>query len=148
MLPLIAIDYDGTLVESTWPRHGPWLPGAIESLRELQKFARVTIFTMRASPYEIDGFTERPLHVVRQEVMVIEERLSDAGLRGVTVWQRMGKPPAIAFIDDRGIRFNGRNGAWPAIVTRCKIMCNQVLDIYPEYEGVYEPVGVSSEVVQ
>jgi hypothetical protein len=105
----------------------------------MQKFSRVTIFTMRASPYEIDGFTERPPHLVRQEIMTIEERLADAGLRGVTVWQRLGKPPAIAFIDDRGIRFNGRNGAWPPIVDKCKILCNQIVELFPEYEDVYEP---------
>ncbi len=35
-MKLIAVDFDGTIVEHEWPRIGPPMPGAFETLRDLQ----------------------------------------------------------------------------------------------------------------
>ena len=134
MKPLIAVDYDGTLTENAWPHHGDWKPGALEALRELVKHARVTIFTVRIAPMELDEITERPVQLVQQEVNTIRQRLDDAGLREVTIWQKNYKPPAILFIDDRAIHFNDRPGAWKAILTKSLIKLKQAPELFPEYK--------------
>lgn len=133
MLPLVAVDYDGTICENAWPEHGDFKPGAIEALKEIQKHARIVIHTARTSPMELDGFTERPRQVVLNEVAKINARLFSAGLRGFTVWQGQGKPGAIVFIDDRAIRFNDRPGAWKAITQKVLIKVKAAPDLFPEY---------------
>jgi len=45
---IIAIDFDGTIVDHQYPDIGPAVPGAIESIRELQQRGhRVMLWTMR-----------------------------------------------------------------------------------------------------
>lgn len=90
----VAVDWDGTLVEHKWPDQGDWLPGAVDFIKDLQKRGyKVVINSCRAS--YLRGQTE------------IREKLRDAGLRDVEVHTEPGKPLAVAYVDDRGVHFNG-----------------------------------------
>lgn len=47
--PIIAVDFDGTIVEHDFPRIGRPIPGAIEYLCKFQKAgAKLTLWTMRS----------------------------------------------------------------------------------------------------
>lgn len=48
--PIIALDFDGTVVEHCWPEVGPPIPGAIEWLRRIQEAgARIMLWTNRSN---------------------------------------------------------------------------------------------------
>ena len=48
---VIAVDFDGTIVEHRFPHIGNEIEGAIESLKELQKKHKIIIWTCRCEPY-------------------------------------------------------------------------------------------------
>jgi len=50
--PIIAIDFDGTIVEHDYPRIGPLRPNAAEVIRWIYSWADVIIWTCR---YEVEG---------------------------------------------------------------------------------------------
>lgn len=105
MKPALAVDWDGTCVEQVWPREGDWLPGAKKALRSLSEHYTLVIHTCRVAPvlYE-DWDNLRPEEHVTQEVAYIQRMLDRAGIEAV-IWQRGFKPPAVAYIDDKAIRF-------------------------------------------
>lgn len=85
----VAVDWDDTLVNETG-----WMAGAVDFLKTLQKRGfKVVIFSCRTS--YLKGATE------------IRERLREAGLKDVELHTEPGKPLAVAYVDDRGIHFNG-----------------------------------------
>jgi hypothetical protein len=123
--PLVSIDYDGTLVESAWPMHGDWMPGAVDALHSIVKYAKVVVFTVRIAPYELDMFTPRPVSIVQSEIRVIRDRLDAVGLQEVEIWTLPYKPPAIVFVDDRGLRFNKSKNAWRVTAEKVAILCHE-----------------------
>jgi hypothetical protein len=44
-MALIAVDFDGTIVEHEWPRIGPEMPGAFQTLRDLIEAGHHLILT-------------------------------------------------------------------------------------------------------
>lgn len=53
---IIAVDFDGTLVEHKFPKIGRSVPGAFEALKILQaEGARLILWTMRSDNREADG---------------------------------------------------------------------------------------------
>jgi hypothetical protein len=46
----IAVDFDGTIVKHEYPRIGEELPGAFDTLKELQKTNSLILHTMRSGP--------------------------------------------------------------------------------------------------
>jgi hypothetical protein len=104
----VALDFDGTLVESQWPGIGPWLPGAISAVSELLAAGHTCyIFSSRVSPYWLDG-TERNPAEVEQMIREVRERLDSAGLQEVDIFTGLGKPQWDLLIDDKCERFTGR----------------------------------------
>jgi ribonucleotide monophosphatase NagD (HAD superfamily) len=45
---IIAIDFDGTIVENKFPEIGELLPGALEALEELSQHFKIIIWTSRS----------------------------------------------------------------------------------------------------
>jgi hypothetical protein len=49
---IIAVDFDGTIVENDFPEIGKELPGAIRTLKDLQAVGhKIIIWTCRCEPY-------------------------------------------------------------------------------------------------
>lgn len=114
----IAVDWDGTCVESRWPETGPWLPGAREGLHALLDAGLdVVIYTTRIAPMELDEQTPRADYAVADEITAIREMLDSAHLFAVQIWQQPWKPGAVAYVDDRAIEFEFASD-WPQIVGR------------------------------
>lgn len=91
---------------------GEWLPGAVEALRRLQDFGTVVIHTCRVAPLELHTQGSREIVwrdevAVTEEVRAIKKKLRRRGLGDIEVWTRPYKPPALVYIDDRGLRFEG-----------------------------------------
>lgn len=108
MKPVLAVDWDGTCVESVYPAEGDWLPGASKALRKLIQSYTVYIFTCRTAPYAFrDWHTPVTNEQVLRETAYIRRMLDDAGLHEVEIWDREFKIPAVAYIDDKGIPFDG-----------------------------------------
>jgi len=114
-MPTFAVDWDGTCVESKYPEEGDWLPGALETLYTLDRLGEVIIHSVRVAP--VAPFTEGAIPKPGEETPIPEQaereynyirRMLDvAGLAHVEIWQRPYKPPAMVYIDDRAIRFEG-----------------------------------------
>lgn len=51
--PIVAIDFDGTIVKHEYPEVGPLLPGAAETIRWLHTWADIIIWTCRYLPDDI-----------------------------------------------------------------------------------------------
>lgn len=104
----IVVDWDGTCVEAVWPDQGDWLPGAVESLHEiLANGLEVVIYSTRLAPRAIDEITQVPRQQKEREYRYIRKMLDDAGLTDVSIWRKPWKPGALAYVDDKAIRFDG-----------------------------------------
>lgn len=111
--PRLALDWDGTVVDEQFPEMGDWLPGAEKALKTLSKHYEIVIHTLRVAPVLQD---EKTVHRdAQKQVEAITAKLESIGLHGIEVWQRPYKPPAVAYVDDRGVTFDGN---WPRIVRR------------------------------
>lgn len=119
MKPVLAVDWDGTCVEDKWPLEGEWLPNAVSALHELSRVFQVYIFTCRTAPYQYDETSQwnvlLPEEAVQRELSYIHGMLDNAGLNEVHVWERDFKIPAVAYIDNKGIRFENN---WQDIVNQ------------------------------
>lgn len=104
----IVVDLDGTLVENHWPELGPWLPGARDFLKgQLSLGREVYVFSTRFAPMEIDEWTYRRPNQVTSEIQAVRTMLDKARLFNVRIWTNPWKPGAMAYIDDKAIRFEG-----------------------------------------
>lgn len=100
---VIYVDFDGTLCRFAYPQLGPPLPGARRFMRELVKRGyRPIILTSRCSP-EIYTPEERA-----ESVAVIARWLNrhDIPYDSIDSGDN-GKPVGLAYVDDRGVAFNG-----------------------------------------
>jgi hypothetical protein len=118
-----AIDWDDTCVDNAWPRNnGAWKEGAVAGLRELTTHGEVVIFTSRIAAWEPDELAPRTAAQVAFEIESIRSRLREQGLDGVEVWTKDYKPPAHAYLDDKAVHYNGRKGAWKAVVPKLLLL--------------------------
>jgi hypothetical protein len=114
--PVIAVDWDGTCVESVWPKKGDWLPGAKKALKRLTRDYTVNIWTTRIVGVNFFNLNEvLPRELVEKEIAYIRGMLDDAGLQEVEIFETYphgvpGKLGAVAYIDDKAVRFDGN---WP-----------------------------------
>lgn len=124
MRPTLAIDWDGTCVTAEWPHMSTtWMPGAVEALQELRKFARVVIHSSRIAPVEIDGMTKRHPALVQAEINYIREMLDSVGLTDVEIHTSPWKPSAVAYVDDKAVHYAGTKRSWTNIVPKLAAMC-------------------------
>ncbi|MEO8647863.1 MAG: hypothetical protein ABI539_01730 [Acidobacteriota bacterium] len=104
--PTVCLDLDGVLSKyEGWDGPdviGPPLPGALEFVRELSKFAEIVIFTSRASPESGTEGENSALPPGRSRIKVIEW-LEKHKFPFSDVYAGAGKPKAAAFIDDRAV---------------------------------------------
>lgn len=97
----VAVDFDGVLhsYTSKWvsPEHipDPPIPGAVEWLNEIVGSFNVVIFTTRGKTAAGREAVRSWLH--RYGVVWAHE-----------AWVTAVKPPALVYLDDRGMRFEGR----------------------------------------
>ena len=116
----ICVDWDGTLVEGKWPEHGDWHEGAVEFLRIFQEKYHVVISTCRTNIIHPSGDLRDPGSVFFEKQQ-IRNKLDAEGLTSVELWDyelKPYKPYAIAYIDDRAVKYPGRPGSWKALVER------------------------------
>lgn len=136
--PVVAIDFDGTIVENAWPEVGEFRPGAVEALKEISKFAKIVVWTCRVAPAEPDGVTRRSPALVAIERQKVREKLDSAGLYDLEVWDHRDKPwkpSAAAYVDDKAIRYTKRRGSWKAIVQKLAAICDEPhAMMYPGYK--------------
>lgn len=108
-----VIDWDDTLVEDRYPEQGPWLPGAVEALHELERHGDIVIFSCRVAGYEFPSRRDAERDVPRDPADVercvdaMRKMLDEVGLGHVEIWQRPYKPSATIYIDNKGVRFTG-----------------------------------------
>lgn len=121
--PPLVIDWDDTLVRGAWPSHGDWNEGAVEALHALTKVAKVIVFTSRIAPVQPDGKTKRDPARIQAEINHIRGKLDDEGLYTVEIHQDPWKPGAVAYVDDKAVRYPGRPGSWRAITPKLIAMC-------------------------
>ena len=121
--PMFAVDWDGTCVDEVWPGMGDWLPGAVDALRTLSSYGKTVIFSLRCHLYEMDDETPRPRGASGLEMAAIRTMLTEAGLHDIDVYPpNRGKPPALFYVDDRGLRFEGDWQPIIEFITRSMIL--------------------------
>lgn len=126
---LVALDWDGTLVENVWPRRdGIWLPGAVDAMKEMDEFAQMIIHTARIAPVMPQSGTPRSVGEIQEEINEIRKRLDSIGMRHVKIHTDPWKPGADVFVDDRAVHYPGRKQSWRNIVPKIAAMCGVSLD--------------------
>jgi len=133
---IIAVDWDGTLVEGKWPGMGDWLPGAVDALQRFHREGyKVMVFSVRLSPYWLDG-TLRPEGEVAQSVQEVRDMLDEAGLPYVGIWQKQGKPPFSRLIDDKAIGFPSTpsRNTWRRITEKVLVSLGAENPLYEDVE--------------
>lgn len=104
--PIIALDYDGTIVQNAWPDHGKPLPGAAKSIKQLLNDFDIVIHTCRIAPYDMEG-GKRTGSEVAKEVTAVHAKLRMMGLPWLPIHQDPWKPNADIYLDDKGMHFTG-----------------------------------------
>lgn len=116
--PVVVVDWDGTCVPSAWPeRPRKWLSGAVDSLRELQQMGfKVKIHSVRTHSLAFD--LNGPNEEQQADYAYIRSMLDSVGLKDVDIIMD-DKPPAIYYIDDRAIRYDG---SWESVMTKIEYL--------------------------
>lgn len=138
--PTVVVDWDGTCVPNAWPdKPTEWLPGAVEALGELLDAGYdVQIHSTRLHALDVNMIDPNPSR--DEDYSYIREMLDGAGLEAVGI-SLESKPPGVAYVDDRGIHFDGGN--WPQIVGELTGRIKAVLDFGPEWRATDPDTGGS-----
>jgi hypothetical protein len=108
--PVLCVDFDGTIHQPRlWrgpgTKMGDLVPGALEFLEEAQEHFRVAVYSCRSA---------RPGAVSEMRNWLgraaIQRGKTDLGPYRWIEWPK-SKPPAHAYLDDRGVTFTG---VWPS----------------------------------
>lgn len=137
---IIAIDLDGTLIDSAWPAMGDWKDGAVEAIREFQRRGyAVVVFTIRISPFWLDGSVRDPKDVER-DIQAVRDKLDEAGLASVSIWTKPGKPPFSILIDDKAMTFPtpGTKRSWRRITEKVLVKLGAEDPLYEDGEWGWE----------
>lgn len=147
----IVLDWDGTLVEAKWPQMGDWMPGAIAALLTMHEAGlHLLVFSARLSPYDPFTFQKREKAEVQTQYLGVRNKLDEAGLTFVDIWQLEGKPGGTVYVDDRGERYHGRPGSWRALTDKILSRCGMDLPECPEFDQTVvldQPGDISSLII-
>lgn len=112
----IALDFDGTVFAGEFTRAdevvGPAHPGAIDWIREqLDAGVMIIMHTCRLTP-EYPGSYWKDHKDVRDVQAALSkwlgQWLAEDELSMLRWWKHIGKPPADLYLDDKGLRFEGK----------------------------------------
>lgn len=106
---IIAVDFDGTIVEHEFPDIGPLKEGAVEALKALKKAGhQIIIWTCRK------GEEERQLRMFLREKKIPFDTINTP-IPGFDLGTR--KVYADIYIDDKGVRFEENWNELKKIIT-------------------------------
>ena len=110
-LKQIAIDFDDVIHKNSKGFHDGTIyddpiEGSIEAIKTLSKHYDIVIFTAKAKP-------DRPLVNNKTGKELVEEWLDKYGILKYIKYVTSEKPRAMAYIDDKAIRFENN---WPEII--------------------------------
>lgn len=112
----IVVDWDGTCVPEEWPEQPPMWYEAAQALHAfLDAGLEVVILSTRLAPKQVDEKTDVPADEWVREYGYIRRELNNSGLMKVRIWLEPWKPGARAYVDDKGIRFDGD---WNSVVAQ------------------------------
>lgn len=121
--PIIAIDFDGTIVDNEYPEIGEVKDGAREFINMLKEEGyRVVIWTCRDNEEEIKEFLDEnnvQYDAFNSNDAISEEEMNELGFEDT---RKIG---ADIVIDDRAIEFKGN---WHEITARVK----RIIDVWEE----------------
>jgi len=136
--PTVIIDWDGTCVPSAWPeRPRKWLFGARVAIRHFLAMGyEVKVHTVRthSSNFTFDG----PNEDRDDDIAYIRDMLDGEGLYDVGIVLD-DKPPAIFYIDDRAIRFEGN---WGSVIEKVNEVHNAGEETKGDITDVAQEVAV------
>jgi hypothetical protein len=123
-MSVVALDLDGTLIESRWPGMGEWFPGAKEAVHTLLNAGHSCyIFSARTSSAWPDKSERTPAQVYLA-ISSVRTLLDDAGLYEVSIWDGVGKPFWDLLVDDKALYHPGGPRSWritlPKILARVR----------------------------
>lgn len=100
---IICLDFDGVIHENNLGFHdgtiyGPPMEGALEYVKKLSERYKIIIYTCKANP-------KRPLVTGKGGVELIWEWLEKYKIKNYIQDVTFNKPNAIAYIDDKAIKF-------------------------------------------
>ncbi len=125
MRPKVCVDLDGVLASyEGWKgvdEIGDPLPGAVQFLEELQKFSRPVVFSTRTNEAFHQTITQK------ERGRIIEAWMTRHGIRGVHVALDLGKPLAMAYVDDRAVecRPQDEEDAFEKALRKIKWLCGE-----------------------
>ena len=132
----VVLDWDGTLVPSAWPEQpSEFMPGAVEAVFRLHQAGfKLMVHSARMNPY--DPWTSRQLDPakVAREKQYIRGTLDAKGLTFVDIWDKPGKPSGSAYVDDKGYRYTGTNGAWKAMANKLILALDGEAPLFPAFD--------------
>lgn len=146
----VIVDFDGTLAPAVWPDFPTTLlPGAREAMKLLHaEGLKLTVFSARLNPYDPHLSIERPKHEVQQDLLNMRNLLDREGLRFMDIWTLPGKPSGTVYVDDRGLRFNGK---WNKTAEKILLYCGKEEAVFPAFdmeaaaEAIHAPQDDSPE---
>lgn len=117
LVPLIAVDFDGTCCNMEFPMIGAPKPGVKEALTRFRELGyQIMIWTCRTSHFNYDVFGGDP----RQPTMErdrVKEMVAWLNLHGIPYDEvddgSRGKPGADFYLDDKAVRVDNN---WPEVV--------------------------------
>jgi len=116
---IVAIDFDGTIVEDKYPNIGPLKENAVSCIKLLKELGCYIIVTScRTSPNRTSSVTERSL---QRQIMQKFLRENDIPYDWVDDGTQ-GKVVADIYVDDRAIRFENN---WDEIVRIINLMLGE-----------------------
>lgn len=108
---IVALDFDGTLVEERWPAIGADRPGAVEGVRALlDEGHTVYLFTARTNATWRDG-AELPPAAVFEQRQAVRDWLDSRGLHAVGIAPNE-KPHFDVLVDDKVLFCPPSRRAW------------------------------------
>ena len=118
----VVVDWDGTAVKNAWPdQTREFMPGFVDAMRRFHAAGLIPVIeSSRFNPndYLTQKETARSRAQAESERRYVRDTLDEAGLSFVQIHTQRGKPTGMAYIDDKGERYNGKTHSWRRMVDR------------------------------